>query len=393
MTIFSTSRKVDASGMAARVLLAFLTTAGLYYVNIMPALVDGLKEGLGFTNKQAGLVGSFNMYGAAAGAFLIAFFVRRLRWKATAQWLLLGLVGMDLVSMLVIDPVVLPAVRFLHGLIGGMLVGLGFSIIARTQAPDRTFGMLLLVQAGAGGLGVMVLPLLVPVFGPRVLFVALIGFSALTLLMLQFLPDYPIVPQPQRPAGAPSDAPRLRMLVLALVAVFLFQAANMGLYAFIIGLGRHAGLEMSFISPTLGISNWIGMLGALLVVVLSTRYGIFVPILAGMVLSIVGAAALVNAQIEWVWIACNVGGAVTWNFTIAYLLGMCARFDATGQAAVWGGFMSKMGLASGPLVASFIVGEDHYVALIVMAVVLLVLGTLFSGLPAWRLDHGTARNE
>jgi len=88
-----------------------------------------------------------------------------------------------------------------------------------------------------------------------------------------------------------------------------------------------------------------------------------------------------------------VGGAVTWNFTIAYLLGMCARFDATGQAAVWGGFMSKMGLASGPLVASFIVGEDHYVALIVMAVVLLVLGTLFSGLPAWRLDHGTARNE
>ena len=52
----------------ARVLLAFLATAGLFYVNIMPALVDGLIEGLQFSNRQAGFVGSANVYGAAAGA-------------------------------------------------------------------------------------------------------------------------------------------------------------------------------------------------------------------------------------------------------------------------------------------------------------------------------------
>ena len=59
--------------------------------------------------------------------------------------------------------------------------------------------MLLLVQAGAGGLGVMTLPLLVPILGPRVLFAALIGFSALTLLMIQFLPDYPMQADAPRP--------------------------------------------------------------------------------------------------------------------------------------------------------------------------------------------------
>ena len=96
--------RVSPHGMTARVLLSFLATAGLYYVNIMPALVDGLKVGLGFSNRDAGLVGSANVYGAACGAFLIVFFVRRIPWRMGAQLLLFGLIGMDLVSMLVNSP-------------------------------------------------------------------------------------------------------------------------------------------------------------------------------------------------------------------------------------------------------------------------------------------------
>ena len=61
--------------MTARLLLSFLATAGLYYVNIMPALVDGLKVALSFSSRDAGLVGSANVYGAACGAFLIALFI------------------------------------------------------------------------------------------------------------------------------------------------------------------------------------------------------------------------------------------------------------------------------------------------------------------------------
>ena len=69
------------------------------------------------------------------------------------------------------------------------------------------------------------------------------------------------------------------------------------------------------------------------------------------------------------------------------LLGMCARFDQTGQTAVWGGFASKMGLASGPMLFSFIVGTGNYSALIATAILLLALATLASAIPAWVLDH------
>jgi MFS family permease len=382
--------KVSRDGMTARVLLSFLTSAGLYYVNIMPALVDGLKQGLGFTNKQAGLVGSFNVYGAACGAFLMAFLVRRIRWRVTAHWLLAGLIGMDLLSMLIHTPPLLMGARFVQGFIGGLLVGLGFSIIARTKSPDRTFGVLLLVQVLAGGLGVMTLPLLVPTFGTKVLFVALILFSLVTVVMLQFLPDYPVrplSPQFQPTGGGRKVAP----LLLALFSVFLFQSANMGLFAFAIGLGKSRGLPLPFVSHTLGMASWVAITGALLVIVVSTRFGIFRPILLGMLLALAATWSLTHADIRWVWIAANFAGGIAWNFVISHLLGMCARFDQTGQVAVWSGFFSKMGLASGPMLASFIVAGGNYSALIATTLVLLTCAIFASALPAWMLDRAAAR--
>ena len=379
--------KVSPNSMLARVLLAFLATAGFFYVNIMPALVDGLKVGLGFSNRQAGLVGSCNVYGAAGGAFLVAFLVRRINWRTAAHFCLFGLIGMDLLSMLLKNPFGLMGARLLHGFIGGMLVGISFSIFARTISPDRTFGVLLLVQVFAGGLGIMSLPLLVPRFGTSVLFVTLILFSAITLAMLQFLPDYPPRESASRAPGAAPDRLELKPLLLALLSVFFFQAANMGLFAFIIGLGKAHGLEVKFISETLGIANWFATLGAVLVIVVSTRFGIFKPILGGMLLALAGTYVFRYSEVKWIWIAANIETGILWNFVISHLLGMCARFDRTGQTAVWGGFASKMGLASGPMLASFVVGSGNYSALILAALVLLVLAVFSSAVPAWVLDR------
>jgi predicted MFS family arabinose efflux permease len=389
---FNRLPKVSPNSMLARVLLAFLATAGFFYVNIMPALVDGLKVGLGFTNKQAGLVGSCNVYGAACGAFLIVFLVRRINWRSTAHLFLLGLIGMDLLSMLVKNPFALMGARFLHGFIGGMLVGISFSIFARTTAPDRTFGVLLLVQVFAGGLGVMSLPLLVPRFGTNILFVTLILFSVTTLVMLQFLPDYPVKAPALRAPGAAPDKLQLKPLLLALFSVFFFQAGNMGLFAFIIGLGKYHGLEVAFVSETLGIANWFATIGAVLVIVISTRFGIFKPILGGMLLTLAGTYVFNYSEVKWIWIAANIGTGITWNFVISHLLGMCARFDRTGQTAVWGGFASKMGLASGPMLFSFIVGAGNYSALIATALVLLAFATFASAIPAWVLDQGAVND-
>ena len=389
MRPFRAFPKVNPGGLTARVFLAFLATAGLFYVNIMPAIVSGLIEALGFSNQQAGSVASANMYGAAFGALLIVPFVRRMNWQLVALGFLLTLIAIDLASLALSHPTTLVIVRFLHGFVGGMLVGTGFSVMARTDQPDRSFGMLLVVQYGLGGLGVMVIPGLVPAFGTAVLFLSLIAFSAVTLVMLAFLPEYHVDEQESRARAAAHSGVRKIPLALTLAALFLFQAANMGLYAYIIGLGEHYGLTLPFISGTLGIAAWLGLAGAGLVVVLSDRLGYLKSLVGGIALTLVGTWALYYSDIPWVWIVSNCLIGITWAFTIAYLLGLMSRYDTTGQMAALGGFASKMGLASGPAVAALMLGQDDYARVIGAALVALLVSLLAIVHPA-RLQRRAA---
>lgn len=371
--------------MMARVFLAFLTSAGLFYVNIMPAIVSGLIEALGFTNQQAGNVASSNMYGAAAGALFIVFLIKRLNWQLVSVLLLSGLIAIDLFSITLSDPTTLLIVRFIHGFVGGMLVGIGFSLIARTHEPDRTFGVLLFVQFGLGGLGIMFIPGMVPEYGTQILFYSLIAFSLVTFLMLPFLPDYAIAPEKKKQTSKAGI--KWTPLGLTLATIFLFQAANMGLFAFIIGLGEHYGLGLDFITTTLGIANWLGLAGAGLVIAIGSRYGYLKSVLAGIVFTAVGIWALLYSTIPWIWIASNCLIGITWGFTISYLLGLASRFDASGQMAALGGFASKMGLASGPVITAMLLGKDNYELIIMIATVVMLLTVITIWLPARLQDR------
>ncbi|WP_196140215.1 MFS transporter [Aliikangiella sp. G2MR2-5] len=378
--------KVDAEGMLVRVLVSFLATAGLFYVNIMPALVDGLKLTLNFTNQQAGLIGSANVYGAAFGAFCIVFFVQKINWRASSYLLLLSLIAIDFLSFLVSEANILAAVRFIHGFVGGSLVGIGFALISKTPQADRTFGMLLLVQFGFGGLGMMYIPQLVESFGIMILYGSLVAFSLITLVMLPFIPDFSNL----KSRSFESSCWKLlteRTLILVLLSIFLFQAANMGLYAFIVGLGKNSGLSIAFISTSLGWAAWIGIVGSLLVIWLSTRFGVSVPLLIGIGLTALGTWALIFSANPTIWIMANLGVGITWAFVIPYLFAMCAQLDSNGQVAAMGGLASKLGLASGPVITGILLGEGQYNRVILIAVVVLLISLITSLFAANFLSH------
>jgi len=385
--LFNNFKKVSPNSMIARVFLAFLSTAGLFYVNILPALVDGLITALGFSNQQAGTVASANLYGAALGALLIVFLIKKLNWQLMALLLLFGLISIDLISIYVTQVNTMIALRFADGFIGGMLVGTGFSVIARTEGPDRTFGVLLFVQFGLGGLGVMTLPGLVDQFGTKALFLTLIAFSTVTLLMLPFLPEFKVDEEAAAQRKRDHGKIRVMPLVMTLIAIFLFQAANNSLYAYIIGLGEFFGQQGAMITTTLGVAAWLGLLGAGLVVVISDRFGYVKSLLAGMMVTVVGTWALLHSDVGWIWITANCLVGITWAYTISYLLGLVSRFDAAGQMAAMGGFASKMGLASGPAIAGVLLGENNYALIIWVAVFGLILSLLVILLPARMQDR------
>ena len=380
--------RVDPDGLAAAFILSFLATAGFFYVNIMGAIVSGLIDGLHLSAAEAGRIGACNVYGAAVGAFGAVLVVRRVPWRRASVLLLCGLVGFDLASMWAHSAGLLTALRLMHGVTGGLLVGISYAVIARTRSPDRCFGALMVVQSSLGGLGLMFLPRLVQPFGASVLFMALAAFSLVALALLPLLPEYsPSEGVPVRESVVAGVAPSTWSggLVVALLAVFFFQAGNMALSAYIIELGRAYGLGLDFVSITIGVSGWVATLGAVLVVAFANRWRRTLPIAVGSLLALVGNAAFHASALPTVYLAANIVTAIMWFFVIPYLLGLCASFDRTGRSASLAGLFSKLGLASGPYAASLLItGNTSYGAVVNLAVGALALATV-CGIAAARM--------
>lgn len=388
--------QVEPNGVWASVMLAFLTTAGIFYINIMPAVVSGLKEGLAFTNQQAGFVSSANLYGASFGALLAVFMVKKIDWKRWSYVLMAIIMVIDLGSAFITEPWLMISIRGFHGVVGGLLVGIGFGIISRTASPDRTFGYLLFVQWGLGGLGLMFLPGLVPQFGVIALFLSLVAFTMVAFVMLAFLPDYPL---PEKPIQEKSKSEKPEQhsttkvsvkkapLVLTLIGILLFQAANMGLFAYMIALGKAEGLTVEFMSPSLGVASWVALLGAFLVIVIGTRFGRTIPLVLSIVATAFFSWILHYSEIPEVYLYGNIAIGICWAFVLPYLFGICSELDKGGQYAALGGFASKMGLASGPMVAALMLSDEQYTLIINAAVIGLIVCVLVVLKPARLLDN------
>jgi MFS family permease len=246
--------------------------------------------------------------------------------------------------------------------------------------------MLLFVQFGLGGLGVMFLPRLVPIFGTQALFLSLAAFSLATLLMVPFLDRYDAdrVARPIANGAKISTLP----LVQTLAAIFLFQMANMALLAFIIRLGRGYGLDTNFVSMALGLATWIALIGPLVVMVIGVRFGRFWPLAIGIALTLVGTALFHLSASPWAYLVANCGTGITWGMAIAYLFGMTAEFDKSGRTSALGGFISKMGLASGPMVAGRVLDAGlGFGSLINLALIGLALSGFLMLFPARSLDR------
>lgn len=376
------------------VLLALLGTAGFFYVNLAAAIVDGLVGTLGFSSAQAGTVMSANIYGASVGGLIAVFVVRRLPWRPLLVGLLSALVIVELASMLVHSYRVLVPLRVLDGLIGGLSVGIALSLLARTQFPDRAFGALLVFQFAFGGLGSWLLPGIVAAHGTWVLFACMAAMDLLAAATAVFLRMRETGRVHERATTARGTERRRALAAAALLALFLFQAAQMGLFAFIIPLGQSHDLTLPFISQTVGITTWIGTLGAICVIVFGTRMGRTRPLLVAMLVTLVGIAGLYWSGHKGIFFAANASSAVTWSFVVPYLFGIVSTLDRTGWLATLAGFVSGMGLASGPLFAGWIARPHDYAPMVTMALALLLIAGVAMLAASIRVDRiGKASSE
>lgn len=368
----------DQSSIIAAIFYSILATAGLFYVNLGGAFLSAFVDGLGVERDVAGFIVSANKYGAAFGALIATFLVKRLDWRKTVKLLFLCLIVFDLISTQISNPQTLILLRFIHGSIGGLSVGFGLSIIARTYNPDKIFGMLLVVQYSFGSLGIFAVPRLVDAYGYGAVFGTLISFTLMTLIILPYIPNVKSPLDKNSTNNNLFKIPLNSMLILALCALFLFQASNMGVADYAFELGKDIGLENSNISNILTIANLISISGGLLVYVLGTKYGRTIPLIIGISTASIFTFLLHYSENVSIYFLANTITGIAWGFTIPYLLGLCATFDLHGQMAALAGFISKMGLASGPLVGSLFIMTKGFSFIINIATISLLIAMILS---------------
>ena len=375
------------TSLVAAILYSIIATAGLFYVNLGGAFLSAFVDGLGVERDVAGYIVSANKYGAAFGALLATFFVKKLEWRFVLRILFICLIIVDLISTQIKNPETLILLRFLHGTIGGLSVGFGLSIIARTYNPDKIFGMLLVVQYSFGSIGIYAVPRMVETFGNGAVFGALIIFTIMAISILPFVPN---VAKSDNKVSSSNifNISIGKFLFLALVSLFLFQAANMGVADYAFELGKDIGLENNKISNILTIANIISISGGALVYLIGTKYGRTLPLIIGISTSAIFTFLLHYSDNVSIYFIANTFTGIAWGFTIPFILGLCATFDTHGQMAALAGFISKMGLATGPLIGSLFIINSGINFIINIAVVSLCISLI----AVWLSSRATTDN-
>ena len=131
----------------------------------------------------------------------------------------------------------------------------------------------------------------------------------------------------------------------------------MGVADYAFELGKDIGLVNTEISNLLTVANIISISGGLLVYMIGTKYGRTIPLFIGVSVSAVFTFLLHYSDNITIYFIANTVTGIAWAFVIPYILGLCASFDSHGQMAALAGFVSKVGLATGPLVGSLYILE------------------------------------
>ncbi|MBU2875024.1 MFS transporter [Marinobacter salexigens] len=347
--------QIPATSTLAYCLVAFVAMAGLAYINFLPGVVSALAGGIGFSDAQAGQIVALNGYGGLLGSAVAIFLISRVPWQYAMMACLALLTVADLGTAWVASYPMLLGWRFGAGVLGGLCVGTGFAVIARLNNPDRAFGLLLFVQFSLGSVVIYLLPGLETSLGAHAVFYVMAALAFVSLVLLPFLPALRA-----KSTSAARTGPLPGNAALLLLAIFGYQAAASGIWAYVGLIGRDAGLAAETVSQYIAATGLLGLLGAMLPVISGNRFGRLYWVTAGMAMSIAAAVLLSYAQSTALYVVAMALLFFAWPAVQSFLLAVTADMDGTGRLSAFAGLIAYVGLASGPLLAASLLGSGSF---------------------------------
>ena len=378
--------KLNAEGILALSMVSLIGVMALAPLMILPMYVLAYRDVLGFDPDVAGFIASSCLAGIAIMTLVVS--LKAKTWnltKVTAYGLITVLVFNILMLLFQNQPGTLALLGFMGGLGGGAAQAAVAAVLARTEQPERSFGIYIGWQFAIPAIGFYWFARLLfdetgfgSIFvGFSAMLLVLIVLDVIAVLMVSVISNYKL-----RKDDLTNDAIELSIILqkpalLSLVALMIYGAANAAIWAYAEGIGLLAVDDIEWVGDVLAYITAISVLGPILVTILKDRLGHYGPLTVGILLQLMAMYVLINYATPKGYITGIGLFSMAWAFSWPYFLSIQATFDKTGSVVSCGQFTNLVGNSMGPFFAAFYVGtEGNYAGAIWLAAVFFVLSLI-----------------
>ena len=378
---------IDSTKLLLSVILLHLI--GPQAMMVQPAFVEGLVSQLGFSASDSGYVAAAENTGKAIQSLIMMVLITRVNWRYLYYGALSVLLIGNLICFVIDSPQAFRVVRFFTGAATGTIVPLSYVIVGLTAKTERNFGFLMVSLMVYGAFVFFTLP---SIFSA-------VGFNGLIVIFAAFaLSGFPVVRNMPTSGEEKKDTDGGAVTLgwglrgMALGAMFTYFVATFGVWVFLSLIGKDAGLDDQTVGNAMMLTQFAGIAGASIVIVLGKRVGRALPIGIALVGSIGALMIVGNVKTA---VGFTVGACLfnmLWNTTHPYLLSAQASFDRSGRQVSYAVAMQMMGIAAGPAVGAAIVDSGTYMQVILLSAVLMAVTLVLIQPPVLR-EHALSRRQ
>ncbi|WP_426357465.1 MFS transporter [Pseudocolwellia sp. HL-MZ19] len=374
----NSSTIIDINSVKSIMAILVLSVIGPCMFILQPGYVQGLIQYMGYTDGQAGLIASAEMFGVALTAIGVNFILNKVNWRILIFVFLVLAGAGNFLSILMNDATSLMVMRFITGLGSGGIMVFSFTMMGLTERADRNMGLMVVALLVYGALGLLVMPTVFGLVGVEGLLV-FFGFFCLSGLLI--VKNLPCSHQDHEEVAANQKTYPRSTKLITLMGVLCYNIAIGLVWVYIFVVGVDAGISEQVVANGLTASQFFGILGASMAILFEGRYGRFLPLSIGVIGGAAGIGLLIGVPSAISFIVGVCVFNALWNLTLPYLMALLSDFDNRGGMVTLGITLQFVGFAIGPALATSLLDVGGFdlinsiaIALFIVSVILLLPG-------------------
>jgi predicted MFS family arabinose efflux permease len=323
---------------------------------VQPMIVGAMVDILGLTERQAGILASVELAGLTLGILGLLGVMNRVPRPTLAGLAVSTIVAANVLTCVVHRFEWLLPMRFLSGLGAAAAFCVYLHMATSDARPEHVFAIVNAISIAYSGVLTLVAPYILQVSGLPGMLLTLSFITTLALVTVPWIGGFDGSAARSNALLHIASVPSRVLPVLAMM--LLLYTGHGAIWAYQERIGVAAGLSEHAVGKWLGLSMLVwGVGGSLLARLLSMSIGRIWPQTLSLGASCLAVLVLVSGSTPFAFATSCGLIAFSWFYGLPYQMGLLAAHDPKGRAALAGVMMSTGGMALGPGIAAFLIGQ------------------------------------